>query len=84
MIHYIIDSWIGVALLVYATIVVLCIWEACSSASTVTNETDEYFRLRNKKLEDVALEKLVDEISFKLLATRKHSDWQWLKEKLKK
>jgi len=29
------------------------------------------------------LDKLVDEISFKLLATRDHPDYEWLKLKLK-
>ena len=29
------------------------------------------------------LEKLADEISFKLLATRNHPDYEWLKERLK-
>jgi|TARA_R110002012_G_scaffold109803_2_gene253971 hypothetical protein len=29
------------------------------------------------------LQKLADEISFRLLATRDHPDYEWLKEKLK-
>ena len=32
---------------------------------------------------DKKIEKLADEISFKLLATRNHPDYKWLKEKLK-
>ena len=32
---------------------------------------------------DKKIEKLADDISFKLLATRNHPDYEWLKEKLK-
>jgi|TARA_B110000908_G_C10190582_1_gene420277 hypothetical protein len=43
---------------------------------------------RNRKFEDhinpkTEKSKLADEISFKLLATKNHPDYEWLKEKLK-
>ena len=31
----------------------------------------------------VQIDKLADEISFRLLATRSHPDYEWLKQKLK-
>jgi hypothetical protein len=43
---------------------------------------------RNRKYEDhikpqINVSDLADEISFKLLATKNHPDYEWLKEKLK-
>jgi hypothetical protein len=42
---------------------------------------------RNRKFEDhikpIDTDDLADEISFRLLATRSHPDYEWLKDKLK-
>ena len=48
------------------------------------NENETYLQqaeILRKKLDKRS--KLADEISFKLLATKKHPDYKWLKEKLK-
>ena len=48
--------------------------------SKITNNKKQR---QNKNNLDPQVEKLADEISFKLLATRNHPDYEWLNKKLK-
>tara|TARA_B110000908_G_C10255781_1_gene455356 strand:- start:1735 stop:1998 length:264 start_codon:yes stop_codon:yes gene_type:complete len=65
--------------ILYVFLVIYLLFEAYNSNVVITKED-----LLLDDMEDVAIEKLTDEISFRLLATRKHPDYKWLKDKLKK
>ena len=71
------EIWIVIA------IVTVVVWGVIAYEFFTTPITPPDVDINQEEVKMSEAHKLADEISFRLLATREHLDYDWLKEKLK-
>ena len=71
------EIWIVIA------IVTVVVWGVIAYEFFTTPITPPDVDINQEEVKMSEAHKLADEISFRLLATREHPDYDWLKEKLK-
>lgn len=71
------EIWIVIA------IVTVAVWGVIAYEFFTTPITPPDVDINQEEVKMPEAHKLADEISFRLLATREHPDYDWLKEKLK-